>query len=760
MDKSLVIVESPAKAKTINRYLGGEYRVMASMGHVRDLPKSKFGVDIEKDFEPQYIVIPERRKVVAELKEAAEKSKEILLAADPDREGEAICWHLKALLEEPGKPIGRVLLHEITKAAVEQAIGHVGDLDPNMFNAQQTRRILDRLVGYQISPLLWKKVGRGLSAGRVQSIALRLIVEREKEIRAFVPEEYWTIYAHLAAAHPPPFRATLTKIDGKKAKVSDKAAADGIVADLRASEFLLDQVKVQTKKRFPSPPYTTSTLQQEAYRLLRFPVKRTMSIAQKLYEGLPIGDRGPIGLITYMRTDSVRVSPEAQVWVRDCIEKRFSAAHVPPHPPVYKNKSQAQDAHEAVRPTTCDLSPEVVKPFLKPEEYRLYELVWRRFMASQMSPAVIEETEFGIKAGRYLFSVKGEVMKFDGYTAVYPNRENGDKETLPQVQAGEKLALTGAGIEPKQNFTQPPPRYTEGTLVKELEAKGIGRPSTYAPIIATLQGRTYVHKDQGKFIPTDLGIYVTDFLVKNFPDLMEVEFTARMEEELDKIESGEDWLAALKDYNARLSVDLKAAGEVESVKATGIPLNENCPKCGKSLVIKSGKFGRFKACSGYPACDFKENMIKKEVVPLDEKCPDCGAQLVERTGRYGRFVACSNYPTCKYIKKERVDTGIACPNACGGTLLKRKTRRGRYFYGCSSFPKCRFATWDEPVARPCPKCGKPFLLRKESKKDGSYVYCSDEACGYRDPAKPEPAAKKEKPPKPEKPPEDVPGASS
>jgi DNA topoisomerase-1 len=504
MAESLVIVESPAKAKTINRYLGSDYKVMASMGHVRDLPKSKLGVDLENDFAPHYIVIPERRKIVTELKEAAEKAKEIILAADPDREGEAICWHLKAIFEEDGgqKPISRVLLHEITKPAVEQAIGHAGPLDLNLFNAQQTRRILDRLVGYQVSPLLWKKVGRGLSAGRVQSIALRIIVEREKEIRAFVPEEYWTIYAHLAASNPPPFRAALAKIDGKKAKVPNQAAADAIVADLKISEFLLDKIKVQEKKRYPSPPYTTSTLQQEAYRLLRYPVKRTMSIAQKLYEGLPIGDRGPVGLITYMRTDSVRVSHEAQVWARACIEKRFSAAHVPPHPPAYKNKSQAQDAHEAVRPTTCDLSPDVVKPYLRPEEYRLYELIWRRFMASQMSPAVVEETEFGIKAGRCLFIVKGEVMKFAGYTAVYPNRENGDKETLPPATEGEKLSLDGVGIEPKQSFTQPPARFTEGTLVKELEAKGIGRPSTYAPIIATIQSRTYVHKDQGKFIPT------------------------------------------------------------------------------------------------------------------------------------------------------------------------------------------------------------------------------------------------------------------
>ena len=749
METSLVIVESPAKAKTINKYLGPSYKVMASMGHVRDLPKSKLGVDVDKDFEPQYVVIPERRKVVTEIKKAAEDAAAVILAADPDREGEAICWHLSALLEDSHKPISRVLLHEITKTAVEQAIQHPGPLDRNMFEAQQTRRILDRLVGYLISPVLWKKVGRGLSAGRVQSIALRLICEREKEIRAFKTEEYWTIYAHLTAANPPPFRATLVRIDGKKANVPNAAAAEAIVADLKKAEFVLADVKVREKRKTPPPPYITSTLQQEAFRILRYPVKKTMSIAQKLYEGLPVGDRGPVGLITYMRTDSVRVSAEAQAWARKCIESRFSPRHVPAKPHVYKNKSQAQDAHEAIRPTSCDLGPEAVRPYLKREEFALYQLVWNRFLASQMATALLEETEFAVVAGAYKFQAKGEVMKFEGYMAVYPNRENGEKETLPAAQPGEKLALSGAGVEPKQSFTQPPPRYTEGTLVKELEAKGIGRPSTYAPIITTLQGRTYVYKDQGKFIPTDLGMFVTDFLVQNFSDLMEVKFTARMEEELDMIEEGRrPRLESLRSYYARLDRDLKEGMKVESVKATGIPLEESCPKCGKPLVIKSGKFGRFKACTGYPACDFKDAMVKKEIIALEEKCPTCGAHLVKRWGRFGQFIACSDYPKCKYVKKEQEDTGIACPNGCGGSILKRKTRRGKFFYGCNKFPECRFATWDEPVAQPCPKCGRPFVLRKTTKKDGTFVRCLDEACGWRDPAKTEPQTKKEKGAKP------------
>jgi len=729
MDKSLVIVESPAKAKTINRYLGSNYIVKASMGHIRDLPKSKLGVDVAKNFEPHYIIIPERRKLVSELKKAAENAGAVILAADPDREGEAISWHLSALLEDANKNIYRVLLHEITKHGVEEAIQHMGKLDRNMFNAQQTRRILDRLVGYLISPLLWKKIGRGLSAGRVQSIALLLIVEREKEIRAFVPEEYWTIQAFLEASSPPPFKASLAKIDGKKTKVEDGKTAAGIVEQLKTADFILNKIKVREKKKEPSPPYITSTLQQDAFRLLHFPVRRTMTLAQKLYEGLPVGELGPVGLITYMRTDSVRVSNEAQTWARKYVEQRFSAHHVPVKPRVYKNKSQAQDAHEAVRPTSPDLPPEAVKPFLKREEFNLYQIIWNRFLASQMSAAIVEETEFEITAGtRYLFSAKGEVLKFDGYLALYPNRENGEKVTLPVAQQGEKLKLLN--LESKQNFTQPPSRYTEGSLVKELEAKGIGRPSTYAPIITTLQDRVYVVKDKGRFAPTDLGVFVTEFLVKNFADLMEVKFTAQMEEELDRIEEGQqNWVDSLKKYYERLDRDLKKGMTIESVKGN-IPLDEKCPKCGRPLVLKSGRFGRFKACSGYPDCKFKESMVKKEVTLLEEKCPVCGSQLVQRHGRYGAFVACSDYPKCKYIKKEQTDTGIACPTGCGGKILKRKTRRGRFFYGCSHFPKCRFATWDEPKTTPCPKCGKPFLLEKHSRKEGTYLHCWDEKCGY------------------------------
>ncbi len=736
MSKSLVIVESPAKAQTINRYLGSGYVVKASMGHVRDLPKSSLGVDIRRDFAPHYVVIPERKKLVSDLQKLAAECAAIILAADPDREGEAICWHLSELLAKSNPNIRRVLLHEITKRAVEEAFQNLQELDQNKIKAQQTRRILDRLVGYLISPLLWEKIGQGLSAGRVQSIALRLICEREKEIRSFVPEEYWTITAHLEASVPPPFRASLTKIDGKKVKIGNQEKADEVVAELKQATYILEDVRVKQKKRQPSPPYITSTLQQDSFRLLQFPVKKTMSVAQRLYEGLPVGDRGPVGLITYMRTDSVRVSDSAIAWARQLIEKKFSKAHIPAKPRLFKNKRKAQDAHEAIRPTTPDLPPEVVKPFLKKEEFDLYSLIWNRFLASQMSAAEVEETEFTIRAGRCELKARGEVIRFEGFLALFPNslKKEDEEERLPAAQKGDVLRLID--LESKQNFTQPPPRYTEGTLVKELEAKGIGRPSTYAPIIATLQDRVYVIKEKGRFVPTDLGMFVTDFLIAHFPDLMEVKFTAKMEEELDRISEGEqDWLASLRRYYELLSQDLAEAGKVKAVK--GIPVDEKCPQCGRPLLIKEGRFGRFKACSGFPECTYKESLAKKDTVNLEEVCPKCGSQLQEKRGKYGKFIACSNYPQCRYIKKakpERVDTGLACPLDCGGTIVRRTTKRGKIFFGCSNFPKCRFATWEEPVARPCPRCGRPFLLRKTG-KSGTVLRCPDEKCSHKEESK-------------------------
>ncbi len=730
MAKQLVIVESPAKAKTINRYLGDGYVVKASMGHVRDLPKKKLGIDVDKDFLPEYVIIPEKQLVVKELQKAAKGAASVLLAADPDREGEAICWHLSQILENYNGKIFRVMTHEITRKAVEEAFHNLINLDLDKINAQQTRRLLDRLVGYRISPLLWEKVGRGLSAGRVQSIALRLICEREKEIKDFVPEEYWSISAHLKASAPPPFKANLTKIDGKKIKLKDEKNTAALVEDMRDLPFILKKIDVKQKKKNPSPPYITSTLQQDGFRLLRFSVRKTMSVAQKLYEGLEIGERGLTGLITYMRTDSVRISNEAVQSARGFVQNHFPPEYLPSKPRAFKNKRKAQDAHEAIRPTSFDLPPDVVKPYLKTDEYNLYRMIWNRFIATQMSAALVEETEFQIEASRYLFIAKGEVLQFDGYLALYP-RSKKDESKLPKASEGEKLELLD--IESKQNFTQPPPRYSEGSLVKELEAKGIGRPSTYAPIIATLQDRVYVFKDQGRFIPSDLGLFVTDYLIKNFPDLMEFEFTARLEAELDLISEGkQEWLTYLKTYYSLLEKDLKEAKKGESAKKTGIPMEEECPECGQQLVIKEGRYGRFRACSGYPDCHFKESMVKKEIKPLDETCPECGSQMVMRRGKYGTFAACSNYPQCKYIKKDKKDTGISCPLECEGTLIRRKTRKGRIFYGCSEFPKCKFATWDEPVSRPCPECGRQFVLKKNTIKDKPYFYCSDEKCAYKE----------------------------
>ncbi|MFC2157322.1 type I DNA topoisomerase [Acidobacteriota bacterium] len=731
MAKHLVIVESPAKAKTVNRYLGDDYIVMASMGHIRDLPKTKLGVDIEHDFSPDYILIPERKKLVTSLQEAAKKVDSVLLAADPDREGEAICWHLGQVLEKHNKNICRVLFNEITKNAIQEAFTSLGQIDQDKIKAQQTRRILDRLVGYLISPLLWKKVGRGLSAGRVQSIALRLICEREREIKDFIPEEYWALTAFLEASNPPPFKANLVKIDGKKAKVENEKQATGIVDELKGLPFLLKSIRIREKSKTPPPPYITSTLQQEGFRLKRFSVKKTMMLAQRLYEGLEIGERGLVGLITYMRTDSVRISDDALASTRSFIESQYGKAYVPPEPRRYKNKRKTQDAHEAVRPTSLDLTPDEVKSYLSKDELSLYTMIWKRFVASQMKAALIEETDFDIEAGRYLLKTKGEVIKFDGFLKLQ-GQQTKEENTLPKGVEGETLKLLN--LESKQNFTQPPPRYTEGTLVKELEARGIGRPSTYAPIISTIQGRVYVVKEKGKFIPTDLGLFVSDYLVQNFPDLMEFKFTATLEETLDGISEGqEDWVEHLRSYHALINKDLTKAMEQDSVKPDGIPSEDNCPECGKQLVIKEGRFGRFKACTGYPDCTYKQSMIKKESTPLEENCPECKSQLVVRQGKYGAFTACSNYPNCKYIKKESLDTGIACPEKeCGGTLIRRKTRKGKIFWGCGNFPKCRHATWDEPIKETCPKCERHFLLKKHKINSSPLIHCGNPDCDYKD----------------------------
>jgi DNA topoisomerase-1 len=558
-----------------------------------------------------------------------------------------------------------------------------------------------------------------------------LICEREKEIKDFNPEEFWKLTAYLKASNPPEFQAGLVKIGGRKKKIRTGKEAENIVTELKKLPFELKDVKIKEKKKNPQAPYITSTLQQDSFHINRFSVKKTMMVAQKLYEGINIGDKGLVGLITYMRTDSFRVSNDAIKSCRKFIKDGYSAEYLPEKPRIYKNKKKAQDAHEAIRPTSFDLPPEKVKAFLNKDQLRLYTMIWNRFIASQMNPALIEETVFDIQAGKYLFQVKGEVLKFDGFMAAYP-RKNKEGKILPKAQPGEELKLLK--LEPEQKFTQPPPRYTEGSLVKELEARGIGRPSTYVPIISTLLNRDYVIKEKGKFIPLELGIFVTDYLIKNFPELMKFEFTVQLEETLDKISEGEEWVGYLESYNSLLEKNLSDAEKTESVKAKGIPSEDKCPECGKKLVIKSGKYGRFKACSGYPDCTFKQSIGKKEAKPVDEKCPKCGSQMVLRRGKYGPFVACSNYPSCKYIKKEKKDTGISCPE-CDGMIVQKKTRKGKLFFGCSNFPKCKFASWDEPVKKPCPECNRGFVLRKNTMKQDAYLYCSDKNCGYKETVK-------------------------
>src|SRR5262245_36587487 len=621
--KSLVIVESPAKANTINKYLGSDYVVKASLGHVKDLPKSKLGVDIDHDFEPVYDIIPGKEKVIKELRSAAKTAQRIFLAADPDREGEAICQHLKEILDSKKAEIFRVLFNEITPKAIRSAMEHPGRINQHIVDAQQARRILDRLVGYQISPLLWDKVRRGISAGRVQTVALRMIVDRENEIKAFVPEEYWSIIAKLEAHEPPQFEARLAKIKGKTAEVKNQAEADHVLEAVKNSEFLVESVVTKEKKRNPVPPFTTSKLQQDASRRLRFTVKKTMMLAQRLYEGIELGEEGRIGLITYMRTDSPRVSDEALEMVRSYVSDVYGGPYLPEKPVVYKGKKDAQDAHEAIRPTFVGRTPDDLKPFLSEDELKLYRLIWTRFVASQMNPAVYDQTTIEISAKDYLFRENGRVLKFDGFLKVYEEssddeinaKPTGDEEddiSLPPLTVGEKLRLLE--ITPKQHFTEPPPRYTEASLVKALEEKGIGRPSTYATILTTIQDREYVTKDQGKFRPTELGTVVTDMLVKHFEDIFDIQYTARMEEELDDVEDGKmTWVEALDEFYKKFAKDLKKASKnMENLKAQEIPTDEVCEKCGSPMVKKWGQFGSFLACSAYPECKNTKELPSEE----------------------------------------------------------------------------------------------------------------------------------------------------
>jgi len=820
LSKGLVIIESPGKAKAIQKYLGKGFVVEASFGHVKDLPKSTLGVDIDNNFETEYVVIPGKEKVLAKLKKLALSADSIYLAPDPDREGEAIAWHLaeelgdgktkkKKKKKEGGEPdrIRRVTFNEITKRAVQEAFEHPHDIDRNLVDAQQARRVLDRLVGYQVSPLLWDKVRRGLSAGRVQTVALRLIVEREREIKAFQKVEYWTIDAHLAGPKPPAFDARFVGKGEEKVEVNNGEDAEKIRAALEKADWLVRTVERKERRRNATPPFTTSKLQQDSSRKLRFSVKRTMMIAQRLYEGVELGEEGSVGLITYMRTDSTRVSNEALAEVREYITSQYGKDYLPESPNVYKEKKAAQAAHEAIRPTSAMRHPDQIKQYLKEDEYKVYKLIWQRFVASQITPAVFDQTTVDIdaKSGAetFWFRVTGSVPKFDGFLKVYEESKEGKdeedeelKHKLPPLEAGQKLTLRE--LKPEQHFTEPPPRYNEASLVKELEERGIGRPSTYSAILSTIQERQYVQKLGGKFVPTEIGLVVTDLLVENFRDIFDVQYTARLEEELDEIEEGkEKWVDALSEFYKKFEKDLHYAEKhMENIKRMEKPTDEKCERCGSPLVIKWGKhgsffacssydkedpntctftkenpidlpdldsadiqettqeeycencgrvmvlkrgrFGQFMACTGYPDCKTTRRLDQgKKVpdIPLDELCPKCGRNMMIRHGRYGEFTTCSGYPDCKYVKQNFI--GMKCPLCKEGELVEKRARKGNTFYGCGNYPKCKFTSANKPIPEKCPDCGHEYLVEKFLKA-GPVIACPNKECDYERAAEPAP----------------------
>lgn len=744
MSKSLVVVESPTKAKTLSKFLGSDFVVKATVGHVKDLPENDLGIDIEHGFRPQYGVIYGKNRVLQELKRASRGVAKVYLAPDPDREGEAIAWHIKEELDGNSHRFYRVLINELTPRGVLDAIQKAGELRQGLYDAQQARRVLDRLVGYKISPLLWHEIRRGLSAGRVQSVAVRLICERERKIWAFTPEEYWTIEAVLKSKrHQEPFRAKLSKIRGKKPKITSGEEVDEIVQNLEGAQFTVRKIEEKESSRKPPPPFITSKLQQEASRKLRFSPKKTMRVAQSLYEGIELGDEGPVGLITYMRTDSPRVSGESLKEIRRFILNRYGEPYLPAKPNVYKSKKGAQEAHEAIRPTSIGYEPEKVKRYLTNDQRKLYRLIWNRFVTSQMTPAVFLRKTVDIEAGDAVFNLTGSVMKFPGFMTVYEaekHREEASEEEkvyVPPLNKGEILELMPP-LDREQHFTQPPPRFSESTLIKELEDKGIGRPSTYAAILSTIQDRGYARLDQAKFHPTELGFLVTDLLVKSFPSILSVEFTAKMEDVLDAIEEEKvEWVKAMEDFYGRFSKSLKRAETlIPQLKkeATATPLT--CDKCGSPMVIRWGRKGFFLACAAYPECrnshDFIRNeqgevVIQETQEELHDKCPTCGSSMVLRRGRFGEFYACSQYPQCKTTKPKHLN--IPCPReGCDGFITEKRSRKGRKFYGCTRYPQCDFASWDKPVDRPCPECGAPFMTEKSTRK-GDVIVCK--SCGHK-----------------------------
>ncbi|HET9387725.1 MAG TPA: type I DNA topoisomerase [Gemmatimonadales bacterium] len=728
---ALVIVESPTKAKTIGKYLGRGYTVKATVGHLRDLPKRELGVDVDNNFAPKYVTIKEKAKTLAEIKKAAKAADRVLLATDPDREGEAIAWHVASQLNSNGK-VRRVLFHEITKDAVAEALSNPLDIDQRKVDAQQARRVLDRLVGYKASPVLWKSIKTGLSAGRVQTVALRLIIEREEEIRKFVPQEYWTIAADLEKDGQP-FQARLQKLGGHKPEIKTEADARAIVAEVEKLPFVVTSVERGERRRNAPAPFTTSTMQQEAAKQLGFSAGRTMRAAQKLYEGVELGDQGSVGLITYMRTDSVRVSDAAIKQAREYINAQFDKRYLPDQPNVHKGGrgSKVQDAHEAIRPTEVGYKPDDIKKYLERDLYKLYQLIWRRFLASQMTPAVFEATkvDFELAGGRFLFRATGSRVLFDGYHVLFSEaHEPEDAKTLdslasiPSLAEGDNVTVTQ--IVPSQHFTEPPPRYSEASLVKELERLGIGRPSTYAAIISTLRTRWYATAKDRRFQPTPQGEIVWKVLKRSFPEVFEVGFTANMETELDKIEEGDlAWQDVLGEFWKPFNIALEAIDvnkiihEVHDLSGLD---TEKCPKCGSPLEVKSGRFGPYIACVRYATkeCDYSRS-IKKDKVPdrpSDEICKECGAPMVIKTGRFGEFLACTTYPKCKYTQP--VPLGIKCPKCGTGDLAERRTKRGRTFYGCLRYPDCDFSTWNKPVVVECPNCQFVGMEEIKSKTTG------------------------------------------
>ncbi|MDD3683838.1 type I DNA topoisomerase [Desulfovibrio desulfuricans] len=739
MGKQLIIVESPAKVKTIKKFLGPQYMVQASVGHVRDLPSSSLGVDEANDFAPHYEVIDNKKNVVSELRAAASKADTVYLAPDPDREGEAIAWHVAELIRDKAKDIKRIQFNEITAKAVKEALAHPRELNVHLFDAQQARRVLDRLVGYKISPLLWKSIKRGISAGRVQSVALRLIVEREEAREVFKPEEYWLFKALLAADVPPPFKAELAKVGGKKAVVSNAAQAKDIEDAMAGKPFVVESVEEKERERAPQPPFITSTLQQAANQRLSYTAKRTMNIAQRLYEGVELGDRGLTALITYMRTDSTRIADEARDAAKAFIEGTFGKEYLPKRARVYKAKGGAQDAHEAIRPVDVTITPDEVKIHLPPEQYNLYRLIWSRFVASQMAGARFHDTTVSIACAHTQWKAKGERLLFPGFLAAMPRGKDEADAELPPLTAGQTLTLEK--LDKEQKFTQPPARFSEASLVRELEELGIGRPSTYAAIISTLQDREYVSLKERHFVPTDLGRVVCTQLVEHFGKLMDVGFTAQMEENLDKVAEGqEQWVELLRRFSEDFNPTLAAASKnMKSLKG-GMPANLPCPECGKDLLIKFGKAGAFLACSGYPECRYTSNFERTEdgtveavaqEKPQYEKvgeCPQCGKDLVIKKSRTGSsFIACTGYPDCKYAAP--LSTGVPCPRCGKGSLVEKSTKRGKIFYSCDQYPQCDFALWDKPVPGPCPRCNSPYLIEKKS-RDGAKVICPVKGCGY------------------------------